>query len=81
MVAVKLLRTIGALQEEYGSIRFDGSKFYYDGLSSIFVKYLERGFMGADKKWYRPENGIAFLQNLRTQLADSTLQVSDILWE
>lgn len=81
MVAVKLLRTIGALQEEYGRIRYDGSQFYYDGLSSIFVKYLERGVTGADKKCYRPEHGIEFLQHLKTQFADSTLQVSDILWE
>ena len=81
MVAVKLLRTIGALQEEYGRIRFDGSKIYYDGLSSIFIRYLERGITGADAHCYRPEHGIQFLQNLKNQLADTPLQVTDIVSE
>ncbi len=81
MVAVKLIRTIGALQEEYGRIRFDGSRFYYDGLSSIFITYLERSFIGTDKKRIRPENGIEFLKDLKRLLADTTLQVTDILRE
>ena len=81
MVAVKLLRTIGVLLEEYGRIRFDGCRFYYDRLSCIFVKYLEPRVVGADRKRYLPERGMQFLQNLKNPLADSTLQVSDILGE
>jgi hypothetical protein len=76
---VKLLRTIGALEEEYSRIRFDGKRLHYDGISCIFIKYLERGIMGADQRRYRPEHGLQFLQNLKSHFKDGTLQVSDIL--
>jgi hypothetical protein len=78
MLTVKFLRKIGVLEEEYGKIRFDGKKIHYDGLSSIFIKYLERGIKGADHKYYRPEHGIQFLQNLKNQFLDDTLVVTDI---
>ena len=78
MVAVKLLRTIGYIEEEYGRIRFDGQKIYYDGMSSIFVKYLEHGVKGTDHKRYLPEHGIQFLQNLKNHFSDSTLRVTEI---
>lgn len=81
MVAVRLLRTVGVIEEEYGRIRFDGQRIYYDGLSSIFVKYLERGVMGADAQHYRPEHGIQFLENLKNLFSDGTLQVTDVVWE
>ncbi len=81
MVAVRLLRTVGAIEEEYGRIRFDGQRIYYDGLSSIFVKYLERGVMGADAQCYRPEHGIRFLENLKNLFSDGVLRVTDIVCE
>ena len=78
MVFVRLFRTIGCLEEEYGRIRFDGRRFYYDGLTSFFVKYLERGIKGTDQQYYRPEHGIQFLLSLKNHFEDGTLYVSDI---
>lgn len=78
MLTVKFLRQFGALQEEYGRIRFDGSRFYYEGLTSFFIKDLERGVKGDDQKYYRPEHGILFLKSLKNHFADSTLQITDI---
>lgn len=78
MVAVRLLRTIGCIEEEYGRICFDGQRVYYDGLSSVFIKYLEQGINGPDHKCYQPEDGIQFLQNLKNQFAEGPLKVTDI---
>ena len=78
MLAVKFIRTVGALQEEYGRVCFDGSRFYYDGLTYFFIKDLERGVRGDDHECYRPEHGILFLQNLKNKFVDGTLIVTDI---
>lgn len=70
MVAVRLFRKVGALEEEYGWISFDGKQLYYNGLSSIFFKYLERGVIGADRQCLRPEHGILFLKGVENHFAD-----------
>ena len=62
MQVVKFVRTIGACQEEYGQIRFDGEKIRFDGLTCVFQKYLEKGITGPDNRTYRPVDGIQFPQ-------------------
>ena len=79
MHAVKFVRTIGACQEEYGRIRFDGEKIYFDGLTCIFQKYLEKGIMGSDNRTYMPADGIRFLSNLKHHLAQDSLMVTDVV--
>lgn len=78
MVEIRLVRTIGCIEEEYGRIRFDGHKVCYDGLSSIFVKYLERGVKGNDQKCYMPKHGKQFLMNLKEHLAESNSSLQAI---
>lgn len=78
MVFVRLLRTIDCIEEEYGRVCFDGQRVHYDGLSDVFVKYLERGVNGSDHKCYRPEHGILFLQNIKNHFLDGSLRVTDI---
>ena len=78
MFAVKLLRKVGALEEEYGRVVFDGQKLSYDGLSSFFVKQLQKGVTGPDSKHYNPEHGIEFLRNLKHYFPSYGLSVSDV---
>jgi hypothetical protein len=80
MVAVRLLRTIGCIEEEYGRICFDGQRVCYVGLSSVFIKYLEQGINGTDCKCYQPDHGIRFLENLKNHFAEGPLKASDILY-
>jgi hypothetical protein len=78
MYGVRLVRTHGAFQEEYGRILFDGKQVQYRGLTCIFRKYLERGITGPDRKVYRPNDGISFLNSLKFRFADGTLKVAEI---
>jgi hypothetical protein len=78
MFAVKLLRKVGALEEEYGRVVFDGRNLSYDGLSSFFVKQLQKGVTGPDSRRYRPEHGVEFLRNLKHHFASYGLSVSEV---
>jgi hypothetical protein len=78
MHIIKLVRTIGACQEEYGQIRFEGEKVYFDGLTSVFQKYLEKGILGPDNRTYKPTDGIMFLSNLKYHFSRDALMATDI---
>ena len=77
MISITLLRTVRTLEEEYGRIRFYGKKFYYDGLSSVFMKYLQSGVTGPDHKQYRPEHGLKFLKSIKNHFSDATLHAAE----
>lgn len=79
MQVVKFVRTIGACQEEYGQIRFDGEKIRFDGLTCVFQKYLEKGITGPDNRTYRPVDGIQFLSNLKYHLTQDALMVAEMV--
>lgn len=79
MHIVKLVRTIGACQEVYGQVRFEGEKIYFEGLTCVFQKYLEKGIMGPDDRTYMPMDGIKFLSNLKHHLAQDSLMATDII--
>lgn len=79
MHVVKFIRTIGACQEEYGRISFDGDKIYFSGLTSIFQKHLERGITGSDNKIYMPADGIRFLNNIKHHFAQDVLMTADVV--
>jgi hypothetical protein len=79
MRIVKFIRTIGACQEEYGRVRFDGEKIQFDGLTCIFQKYLEKGIMGSDNKTYMPADEILFLNNLKHHLARDSLMAAEVV--
>ena len=78
MVAVKLFRKVGVFEEEYGRVLFDGKELSYDGLSSFFVKQLQKGVIGPDRKCYRPEDGLEFLKNLKYRFSNNPLYASDV---
>ena len=79
MHIVKFVRTIGACQEEYGRVGFDGRKIYFNGLTCVFQKYLEKGITGSDNRTYKPTDGIQFLSNLKHHLTQDSLMVTDII--
>ena len=79
MRIVRFVRTIGACQEEYGRIRFDGEKIYFDGLTCVFQKYLEKGILGSDNRTYMPVDGIRFLSNLKHHFAQDSLMATDVV--
>ena len=70
MMTIKLFRTTGFFQEEYGRVVYDGQNVSYEGLSDVFIKYLEYGLYGPDGKKYKPSDGLNFLQTLKNAFSD-----------
>ncbi len=79
MRIVTIVRTVGACREEYGRIRFEGEKICFDGLSSVFQRYLEKGITGPDNRTYKPADGIQFLSNLKHHLTRDSLMAADVI--
>jgi hypothetical protein len=60
MVTISLQRKGQVLKEEYGQVRYDGSKVSFHGFSCVFVKYLQRGLRGTGRTVVKPEQGMDF---------------------
>ena len=78
MYTVHLLRKIGALEQTYGSVVFDGNMVTYRGLTSVFEKQLDMGIIAQNGRRYTPSDGIEFLRNLRTAYRDPSLRATNV---
>ena len=78
MHVVTLTKGLTALPEIYGRVSFDGNQVSYDGLTSIFCRYLERGIVGQHNRVYMPSDGMDFLRNLKYYFADDILRAGDV---
>jgi hypothetical protein len=78
MYAVKLLRRRNEKDEEYGRILLEGGTVKFQGLSSVFESYLQRGIVGIENRKFTPRDGLTFLQNLKYHSFDTCLRASDI---
>lgn len=78
MVTIALIRKTNAIEEEYGRIFFNDNHANFEGLTSVFVDYLNRGLTGSDGKKYTPCDSTKFIQSLKKQFSNQTLMVREI---
>jgi hypothetical protein len=78
MVTIALIRKMNALEEEYGRILFNGNNVKFEGLTSVFVEYLNRGLTGSDGKKCTPYDSTTFIQRLKKHFSDQTLMAREI---
>lgn len=77
MVTISLQRKGSVLKEEYGLIRYDGTKISFHGFSCVFVKYLQRGLLDSGRKLVKPEQGMDFIETIKKTFSDSILTAID----
>ena len=78
MVTIALVRRKDVLEEEYGRVLLNENDVRFEGLSCVFIDYLNRGLTGADGKKYSPSNSTAFIQSLKKHFSDQTLMAREI---
>jgi hypothetical protein len=76
MLMVRFIRQGSCGTEEYGKVFFDGRAVSYNGLSDIFIKYLQNGVRDRSGRLYKPADGANFMSHLKDSLSDG-LTVTD----
>jgi len=69
-MVITLLRPTKLFSEEYGKVIFDGQNVTFEGLSDIFIKFLNYGLSGTDGKKYKPTDGLNFMLTLKNGFID-----------
>lgn len=77
MLIVRFLRQGSCGTEEYGKVLFDGQAVLFDGLSDVFVKFLQKGIRDRFGTLYTPADGATFMSHLK-DVFDTGLTVTDI---
>lgn len=78
MVGISIFKTKSTLPEFYGRVFFDGKQMRYNGVTCIFKKFLENGFIGKDNKKVVPNDGPVFINNLKIYLRDQGMIFHDL---
>lgn len=78
MITISLQRKGHVLKEEYGQIRYDGSKVSFHGLTSVFVNHLQMGVKTFDNRLVKPEQGIDFIKTIKDTFSSSNLVLTAI---
>ena len=73
MVTLTLIRKANVLTEEYGKVSYDGSEVHFEGLSCVFIKYLQRGIKTDRQTVVKPEDGKEFMDTFRDLLANGAM--------
>jgi hypothetical protein len=76
MQVLRLIRTGGALEHEYGRVVLDEGQAYFKGFSSVFASWLANGVNGSDGRKHLPSEGLDFLRILQAQFPDGSLKVT-----
>jgi len=78
MAGIAIFKTKTTLPELYGRVFINNNHVKFDGVTSVFQKFLEKGIIGKDNKIVFPQVGDVFLNTLKTYLKKEGMKVSDL---
>jgi len=78
MTGIAIFKTNTTIPELYGRVFINNNQVKFDGVTSVFQKFIEKGIIGKDNKKVVPQDGDIFLSTLKKYLKKEGMEVSDI---
>ena len=78
MTGIAIFKTKTTLPELYGKVFINNNQVIVEGVTSVFQKFIERGFIGKDNKKVIPNDGIIFLDSLKSYLREEGMNCVDL---
>ncbi len=78
MAGIAIFKTKTTLPELYGRVFINNNQVKFEGVTSVFQKFIEKGIVGKDNKKVVPQDGDIFLNTLKTYLKKEGMEVSDL---
>ena len=78
MTGIAIFKTKTTLPELYGRVFIDNNKIKVEGVTSVFQKFIEKGIISKDNKKVIPNDGVIFLNTLKSYLIKEGMSFIDL---